>query len=343
MHKVTLYLPGLLSFSPHDLYEDFTAPVNLTHVLGFSRHQKQTPLSFLQQLAQLFGLEKKTEQDYPVAALTRLIDDASRPEGVWMRADPVYLSTDAHGMTLFDASQLQLDQQEALALGARLQSLFNEHDYQLEVPVADRWYVSLPYQPEFETTDLYSVRGQSILSAMPTGKDAHDWIQLANEVQMLLHECDVNQSRIQQGKQAVNSLWFWGCGCLPDVLPRNWSAVYADSALVRGLCMLSGTPVSTTSQYFSDLLNHDNSTTSEILIVLDRAEAAQAYQDLTAWHDYLQMIENLWMKSMLQHMQAGKIKQLTIRTNTCQYEYVSHHKMKFWNHFRRFEEHLRVS
>lgn len=42
------------------------------------------------------------------------------------------------------------------------------------------------------------------------------WYKLLNEMQMFLHQHQVNQNREQRGLLPANSLWFWGGGNRPD-------------------------------------------------------------------------------------------------------------------------------
>jgi hypothetical protein len=338
MSRLTLYIPGLLDFTRHNLFEDFTEPVSLATILGHADKSHIDAPGYCPQLARLFGLTLSGEADFPAAAITRLIDDAARPQGVWMRADPVHLSTGAHGMTLFDVTRLQLEQHEALALGAKLQSLFKEHHFHLEVPSADRWYVQLPAIPGIQTVDLAAARGQSILNLMPRGRDRAEWLTFINEIQMQLHDCDINRLREDSGKLPVNSLWFWGSGELPAILPRTWSRVYSDDALVQGLCMLSGTVCEPVEQFIINSLQAQG----EYLLVLDAVQRCHDYQDIAGWNTWVERIEKQWMRPILNNVHLGHIRSVKLLTDHEMYHFKKIHLLKFWRGLRKFSDHLRA-
>lgn len=334
MSNISLYIPGLLDFSRHDLYEDFTEPGSLTCMLARASRCIDQSGHYCDHLAHLFGLDVADDSDFPAAAITRLIDDAGRPEGFWMRADPVHLSADAHGMTLHDVTRLQLEQHEALALGARLQDFFREQRYQLEIPVAERWYVKLPCKAGVMTVPIDEARGESILNRMPQGPEQQKWMMFINEIQMLLHDCDINQIRQASGKLPVNSLWFWGGGELPDILPRRWSRVYSDDVLVRGLCMLSGTDCRPVDQF----LQQQNETNGEYLVVLDVAQRCRDYQDIAAWHDVVEFLENQWFQPLLNLVHMNRVRTVNVYTSSNTFHFKRIHLLKFWRAFRHFAD-----
>lgn len=51
---------------------------------------------------------------------------------------------------------------------------------------------------------------------MPAGNDASDYRGLVSEVEMALHDHEVNQRRQEEGLQPINCLWFWGGGVAPE-------------------------------------------------------------------------------------------------------------------------------
>jgi hypothetical protein len=57
------------------------------------------------------------------------------------------------------------------------------------------------------------------------------WYRLLNEMQMFLHAHDLNRERERRGRLAVNSLWFWGGGRVPDEVD-NRIAWYCDDPVL---------------------------------------------------------------------------------------------------------------
>ena len=69
---------------------------------------------------------------------------------------------------------------------------------------------------------------------LPTdsGSEAHR--RLLSEIEMALHEHEVNRKRETEGELPVNSLWLWGGGKAPDQVPRPQPPLYSDDALLSG-------------------------------------------------------------------------------------------------------------
>ena len=55
---------------------------------------------------------------------------------------------------------------------------------------------------------------------MPAGENAATHDRLLSELQMALHDHEVNQRRAASGRQPVNSIWFWGGGTAPEKIAR---------------------------------------------------------------------------------------------------------------------------
>lgn len=182
-------------------------------------------------LAHAFGLEP-----LPVAALERLGDNA-RHEGTWMRADPVHLRVEGDALRLYDASMLGVTAGEAAAFAASLQQHFAADGMVFSTPAPDRWLVKLDSGDAPSTTAIDDAVGRNVFGLLPGDKK---WRNALTEAQMILSGHEANALREAEGKPAVNSVWFWGGGALPDARTRPYAAVYANDALTRGLAAWSG-------------------------------------------------------------------------------------------------------
>ena len=60
-----------------------------------------------------------------------------------------------------------------------------------------------------------SVLGKAANPYIEQSRQLLPWHRLINEIQMFLHQHEVNRLRTQQGQLAINSLWCWGAGVLP--------------------------------------------------------------------------------------------------------------------------------
>lgn len=69
---------------------------------------------------------------------------------------------------------------------------------------------------------------------MPTGEDSGTYRGLTSEVEMSLHEHEVNLRRQNEGLQPVNCLWLWGGGYAPEQRTVPHPPLFADDPLLKG-------------------------------------------------------------------------------------------------------------
>lgn len=79
---------------------------------------------------------------------------------------------------------------------------------------------------------IFSVLGKSVSPYIEQSRQILPWYKLLNEIQMFMHQHEVNQQRLQRGSLPVNSLWAWGGGALPHALPAalDW---YCDDPVLN--------------------------------------------------------------------------------------------------------------
>ena len=69
---------------------------------------------------------------------------------------------------------------------------------------------------------------------LPQGATAASYRNLLSEIEMALHEHEINRRRAEQGYPPVNSLWIWGGGVAPDIVSRPQPPLFADDPLLLG-------------------------------------------------------------------------------------------------------------
>jgi len=181
-----------------------------------------------------FGVEASA-----AAAVSRLAD-AGAAEGTWMRADPVHLLVQGDALRLRDASVLDVRIDEALALAGALHAHFAGDGLEFHAAAPDRWYVKIVSREVPRTTPLDDAAGRNVFGLLP---DEPWWRSAMTEAQMILSGHEVNARREEEGRLAVNSVWFWGGGVLPSPARKPYALVCARDPLARGLAMLSGAHV----------------------------------------------------------------------------------------------------
>lgn len=193
---------------------------------------------------------------WPVAALTRALDAGDAASGAWLRADPVHVAPDMHGARLLaHGDAMGMTEEDARQLLPALRPVFGDAGFPLDTPHPARWYLCLPVGaklPEF--AEIEDVLGDDLLAHLPEGETGRRWRALMTETQVLLHQHPWNQQRVAQGKPAVNSLWFWGGGQLPDFVRTKFRHVRSHDVLVQALARVAGLQTEGGSQGEGDVL-----------------------------------------------------------------------------------------
>src|SRR5690606_34285880 len=101
------------------------------------------------------------------------------------------------------------------------------------------WFIELSRALDIETVPPHAVQGRAVREHLPAGTDArrvHAWM---NEMQMFLHAHPLNRERAARGLPALNGVWIWGEGQLPDI-EHGEVTVHARSLPLRGAGELLG-------------------------------------------------------------------------------------------------------
>lgn len=329
MHSLTLFIPGLLTPSRDLAEQDIPRVPALEKLLACANREQLIPFGFSDALCMLFKLEQQAEKDFPIAAITRLVDDDHELAGIWMRADPVHLAADHQGLILLDESTFTLDQHDALVLAADIKDILAERGMMLEAPTTNRWYVTMDDVPAIKTIPVHEVAGRDIHYYMPSGKDQQAWAQLLNEIQMVLHNSPVNAERERRGERAVNSLWFWGCGELPVLVKCPWSRVFTDEEIARGISLLASIPGAELPETIDDALEVSEGE-DDVLIVMSFGLRHSQYHDLKGWQDFITYLEEFWFADILECIKSKEIGELTILTEYQQFTLSKSALYQFW-------------
>lgn len=328
MINLTILIHGLLG-SYQDI-EEGDRPVfpALETLLSRAGRQRIPGCSFYRSLCSSFNLNAPHDSDLPIASLSRLVDSAERPEGIWVRADPVHMTAGRDGLVMSDPSALSLSQHDAIILAASIEDLFMEEKWRFEVPLSKRWYLNLPIEPAIKTSELDCVAGRHIQPFLPKGEDRKKWLRLSNEIQMLLHDCEINKEREKRGELTVNSLWFWGIGILPEILPRQWTRIYSDDTVAQGLAMLSGTRFYELPFSTSEIINSDNPA-GEILMA-SSGKLSGLPGNYSLWLEAVKDMEESWFAPLIDALRQDVLGRITIITDGYRFKFNKRSFLKFW-------------
>lgn len=232
MATATLLLPARNRFAAAPLPDD------VAKALGRAERSAAGP----GERAQLHRHFQLQPEAWAAAALTRQFDVGDAEESVWLRADPANVVPDMQGARMMGhGDTLRPELADAMHLLPALQPLFAGYGFVLDAPVPSRWYLRLPAGttlPAFAEPD--EVLGDDLFAHLPEGDAGRRWRALLTEAQVVLHQHEWNQQRVADGKRAINSLWFWGGGVLPQAVTTRHAQVRSRDALLRALAQAAG-------------------------------------------------------------------------------------------------------
>lgn len=178
---------------------------------------KKQPLERL--IFEAFGLSNLPE--LPIAAVAASADGIAVGHRFWLRADPVHLDLQRDAFTLSGEFPLSVDQTHAKTLIDMFNQHFNSDGIFFHLGISGAWYIHLEAHiidsEDLQTSLPLTAIGKDMNQLMPTGSIGRQLIRLQNEVQMLLHEHEVNAEREAQGLNSINSVWVNGGGRMPIV------------------------------------------------------------------------------------------------------------------------------
>ena len=307
----------------HVLVPDLLAPLTLwnkdfgfepksetTAVLLAHSQQKDVPFKGLDAaIFSLLGFSADDELPYAHFRVKkeRINSSLVAHKGSFLCADPVHLKAGASEVIL-DADPLSdLSEDESTQYIELLNAHFSEDGLQFVKGCCNRWYLLLDRDESIRSTPLRELRNKEISKYLPHS-DNINLHQLQNEAQMLLHSADVNFRREQDGKLAVNSLWFWGGGLQTEARTRVRTVIgggfggelAASVAQCRHLT-IAAEPEQELSQL--DAGGHH-------LLILDQLTPFALNDDLEGWQKKLDKLESEWFAPMAKLFDKGKIKLL---------------------------------
>ena len=247
-----------------------------------------------------------TPDGAPIAALRLASETAVRvdaEQGYWLCADPIATSIGIDSVRI-DRVITDLTQPEATALTQSLNDCFSPDGLRFVAPSASRWYVQCDAPQSIVTTPLWRAIGGSMLIQFPTGNAAPAWRSRLNEAQMLLHSHSVNTARAHHGLLPVGSLWWWGGGSWPALVPAKIDVVVGGPRWIGSACAASRVDFRPLCADASALFQTG---TRNTLIVLDDKweQSALTPDSLVRW-------EGEWFGALRAALDSGALDQATL-------------------------------
>jgi len=175
--------------------------------------------------------------DYPVGGLAALRmwgQTGDRPT-VWMAAaDPVYLEPGMSNLCLHELQGNGVPPSDLRPLINHLQHVLGEERGVGFVRLGSCAYVTAPQPMTTASVPAYVIDQHRPDEYMPTGQGAEGYRRLCSEIEMALHEHEVNIARQSQGLQPVNALWIWGGGHAPEQVTQACPPLFTDDPMLSG-------------------------------------------------------------------------------------------------------------
>ena len=187
----------------------------------------------------LFGMEPV--EALPIAALTYVADHGKIATGkdYCLRADPVTLWADMARVIMTSYGFADLDETERDEIENTVRSVLLEEGMDFGSSHPERWTIALERPLDFTFPPLHKALGVDVAEVLPEHPEALHWRRILNEIQMALHACPVNVKRRGEGRQEINSVWFWGGGYLPAPSGHSsYCTVFSNHPVSRGLALV---------------------------------------------------------------------------------------------------------
>lgn len=168
-------------------------------------------------------------------AALRFWGQAGERPGVWIAAaDLVHLEATMDRPCLQALGRSELPKSELNALFDYLQQSLPQ-DSPYAFARIDRFgYLRGDQAIATATVSAVTVDGLEPGDYMPSGGVARSYLTLTSELQMLLHEHEINVRREAQGLRTINAVWLWGGGRAPEQCVRLLPPLIGADPLFQG-------------------------------------------------------------------------------------------------------------
>jgi len=212
--KVQIVLPGLFDlpleeFEPGLLANDLS---HLNRLLRLATPQSTQSYSIDEILKTALGIEGPA--GLPLAQAFARAED--QEPGHLLLSQAIHLQAGLHSAVIVPVQNNQNDFQDIDIIIKDLNDIFNV--YCNITAVTEGLY--LMHLKEFAAPTHYphilSVLGKTANPYIEQSRKVLPWYQLLNEIQMFMHQHEVNAERVSRGLLPINSLWCWGAGAVPQ-------------------------------------------------------------------------------------------------------------------------------
>jgi len=170
-------------------------------------------------------------------------------DDVAFRLNLVHLVPHFTQLYMGDFSAGHIGSEEARELIVTLQEELGDARFQFHPGVSYRHLlVWKGGKDQLRFTPPHDISNKNILDYLPRGDGADELINLMNSSQMVLKTHPVNRRREERGELTANSIWLWGHGRAPQMVPYGekfglTGAVISAVDLIKGIGLYAGLEV----------------------------------------------------------------------------------------------------
>ena len=247
----------------------------------------------------LARITRATSLPYPQEGLGALRfwgQTGERPTAWIAAADPVYLEPRLDFLWLHAVEQDEMSTTDLGGLIDHLQQTLGEDQRSGFTRLGA--YSYLRSNEVLATADVSAVVVDQCNPGdyLPDGPASAAYRNLLSEIEMALHEHEINQQRLAAGQQPVNSLWIWGGGAAPPVVSRYQPPLFADDPLLLGYWASASAPASSWPGDIAGCL--DAASDGFVAVVPPHQQGAEFLPDILA--------------KLRRALRAGRMSQLTL-------------------------------
>jgi hypothetical protein len=225
---VQIILPGLFDLPLHELENGFLKhelPV-LNRFLGLATARDNQDFSIDAIIQRALGLTSPG-----LAMAQAFADDDEREIARLILAEAVHLRADMNGAVVVPIPKTVENIRDITIIINDLKGIFKV-DFDINAVAEGVFLLRVQaFDAPTHYPQVLSVLGKSVSPYIEQSRQVLPWYRLLNEIQMFMHQHPVNAERMQQGRLAINSLWFWGAGERPQL--EDSPCWFCDDALLN--------------------------------------------------------------------------------------------------------------
>jgi len=298
--------------------------------VNLSRAKKIPFLTARQWLIEQYNLAENYHNSARFMAIGHGLTEPSIKEtGYWLRADPIMLTVGHNGLFCRGNRVLNVSQDERQSLQELINQYFARDELELIFVNSTQGYLKTATKPTSTFTPLTEVIGNEISNALPGGEQVAHWHGVLTDLQMLLHNCEVNVKRQENGEQAISGLWLWAESDLTTFSKEDHNSkhkLYTDEPALSG-ALGKQVNLQEIGKYFEKLPTNSK----HIRIYSAELQDACSQDDQQSWLELHQYWYNNWIIPAMKAVDKRDCALVELITDDgFSYQYNTHSRWCFW-------------